>query len=401
MPGSENIRGLEESATLAVAARCRALRDAGREVADLGVGETDFRTPDFAANAGIAAIRHGFTQYTPVAGLPTLRAAIAGFIAHRAGRDVEPDSIVVTAGAKQALFNACFCLFGPGDEVLLPVPYWTSYPPLLRMARAEAVPVESDFDAGFRVDPALLERHRTPRTRGLILNSPSNPTGTVYSLDEIAAIAEWAAEHGVWIVADEIYNRVCYDAERAPSVLDLPPTLLERVVLIDGASKAFAMTGWRVGFSWSSPALAARMTAVQSHVSSNVSAPAQYAALPAFGREARVNDAVRAMVAVLRERRDRALAMIDERLPSTRCVYPAGAFYLFMRADHCFGEGRADSVALCNWLLDTAGVALVPGAAFGDDAFVRLSFAAPHRDLDAGLERLADALAPFEPVGTA
>jgi aspartate aminotransferase len=401
MHHSENIHGLESSATLAVAMRCRALRMAGRTIVDLGVGELDFRTPEFASQAGIAAIRQGLTQYTPVGGLPELRASIAGFLSRRSGRPLSQEGVVVTAGAKQALFNSLFSLFGPGDEVLLPVPCWTSYPPLLRLARATPVEVRTDAASSFRVDPAQLERAATNRTRGVILNSPSNPAGTVYSVAELTAIAEWAAARGVWLVADEIYNRISYDAERAPSVLDLPPALLERTVLVDGVSKAFAMTGWRIGFSWSGDEAAARMIALQSHVTSNASAPAQFAALAAFRDEPRVGHAVRAMVDVLRSRRDFVLRTLAERLPHLRGPVPAGAFYAFLRVDHCFQPGRADSTELCNWLLDTAGVALVPGAAFGCDDYVRLSFAAPQEELVTGLDRLATSLARYEPAVSA
>lgn len=236
---SDNVSGLEPSATLAVSAACKAMRAEGREVIDLSAGEPDFRTPDFAAQAGVAAIEQGFTQYTPVAGLPELRAAIAHQLTSRSGRPIEPNTIVVTVGAKHALFNVCFTLFGPGDRVLIPSPYWTSYPEIVRLARAEPVIVTTTRDDGFKVSPELLERHYVANVRGLILNSPNNPTGTIYSKAELAALVDWAIERDVWVVSDEIYGRVCFTAPRAASVLDLDPdgAAADHVVVVDGASK--------------------------------------------------------------------------------------------------------------------------------------------------------------------
>jgi aspartate aminotransferase len=392
MQVSENVRELEPSATMAVSALCRTMKAEGREVIDLSAGEPDFRTPDFAAQAGIAAIVQGFTHYTPVPGTPALRELIAQHLGRVAGRAIDPAAIVVTAGAKQALFNACFVLFGPGDEVLLPAPYWTSYPELIRLARARPVLLPTDEDSGFKVTPDDLEARHTPRVRGLVLNSPNNPTGAVYTLDEIDAIARWAAERDIWIISDEIYGRIAFDSQRAPSILDLDAALLDRVVLVDGVSKAFAMTGWRVGFSWSDVALASRMSALQSHISSNVSTPAQYAAMAAYRPEPRVEHAVRAMVGVFRHRRERVASLFAKHLPEARFVTPAGAFYLFFRVDAYYREGRADSIAFCRWLLETTGVALVPGIAFGDDRFVRLSFAAPEDEIAEAIRRMGEVL---------
>ena len=389
---SANVRGLEPSATLAIAALCKARRAQGHEVIDLSAGEPDFRTPDFAAQAGIAAITQGFTHYTAVAGIPELRAAIAGQIASQTGRAADPAGVVVSVGAKHALFNTCFTLFGPGDRVLLPSPYWTSYPDIIRLARAETVVVRGDAADRFRVSPAQLEESYDARVRGLILNSPSNPTGAVYTHEQLEAILRWAAERDLWVISDEIYNRICYTMPRAPSVLELDPALLDRVVLINGASKAFAMTGWRVGYSYCAPALANHLAALQSHVTSNVSTPAQYAALAAFQDEPRVEHAVRAMVGVFRHRRERVLAEIAQHLPDSEVVPPDGAFYVFFRVDPYFREEVPDSVAFCTWLLERTGVALVPGVAFGDDRYVRLSFVTSEDELIEGVRRAGDAV---------
>lgn len=390
---SPNVSTLQPSATIAVATLCRQLRAEGRDILDLSVGEPDFRTPDFAAQAGIAAIVQGFTHYTPVAGLPELRAAIAASMERQSGGTIDPAGVVVSNGAKQALFNACFALFGPGDEVLLPAPYWTSYPDLIALARATPVVVRTGTEHAFKVTPAMLEAARTARTRGLILNSPGNPTGVVYSRDELAALIEWARAHGLYVISDEIYGRVCFEEERAASVLDVA-RVDDGLVVIDGASKAFAMTGWRVGYSYTSSELAAAMTALQSHTTSNIATPSQYAALAAFRDEPRVEHAVRAMVNVFRRRRAKALEMLAAHLPDAEVVPPAGAFYAFVRVDRYFDERAADSIALCRRLLDETGVAAVPGAAFGDDRFVRLSLAAPENDIAEAIRRMGSALAP-------
>jgi aspartate aminotransferase len=387
---SDNVRELHPSATLAVAALCKEMRSAGRDVLDLSTGEPDFRTPEFASQAGIAAIQQGFTHYTPVPGIPALRNAIADYLTKSTGRRADAGGVVVTNGAKQALFNVCFTLFGSGDEVLVPAPYWTSYPEILTIARARAVPVPGDPANALKVDVDRLRAAATDATRGIILNSPTNPTGAVYARDELDAILLWAAERGLWVVSDEIYNRLCFDAPRATSVLDLDDSLLERVVLVDGVSKTFAMTGWRIGFSYSSPALASQFAALQSQVTSGASSPAQAAAVAAYQDEDRVHEAVGAMVRVFHRRRQHAVEALRSALPDAEFHTPAGAFYVFIRVDMYYGAGRADSIAFCSELLDRTGVALVPGAAFGDDRYVRMSFAAPEAEILEGIRRIGE-----------
>ena len=386
---SDNVRDLRPSATLAVAALCRQMKAAGQDVIDLSAGEPDFRTPDFAAHAGIAAIEQGATHYPPVPGIPPLRAAIAAYLTRASGKTIDPAGVVVSMGAKQALFNACFVLFGPGDDVLVPAPYWTSYPEILQLARARAVVVPGGETNALKVDVPMLQAARTPATRGIILNSPSNPTGAVYTLEELDAIVRWAHQLGLWIISDEIYGRLCYTAPRAASVLDLDAPLLERVVLVDGVSKSFAMTGWRIGFSWCNPALALQLSAVQSHITSGASTPAQAAALAAYQDEPRVDEAVGAMVRVFNRRRMRAADTLRELLPRAELTLPDGAFYLFFRIDAYYTGERRDSIAFCSALLEQTGVALVPGAAFGDDRYVRLSFAAPEAEILEGIRRIS------------
>ncbi|MEO5511403.1 MAG: pyridoxal phosphate-dependent aminotransferase [Longimicrobiales bacterium] len=392
MNPSPNVADLQGSATLAVASLCKQLRAQGRNVLDLSAGEPDFRTPNFAAEAGIAAIEQGFTHYTPVPGTPQLRDAIASYLSTATGKRVDAAGVVVSNGAKQALFNACFSLFGPGDEVLVPVPYWTSYPEILKLARATPMLVPSTEEAGFKITVADLEKAATAATRGIILNSPSNPTGIVYSLEELDALVRWAHNRGLWIISDEIYGRLCFNAERAASILDLDDSLLERSVLIDGASKAFAMTGWRIGFSYCSTALARTINDLQSHVTSGAATPSQYAALAVFRHEPRVQESVNAMVRLFKRRRDRLVAAMTEQVPRATFVSPDGAFYLFFRVDAYFASGRQGSAEFCSWLLEKTGVALVPGIAFGDDRYVRLSFAAPEAEVLGAVERIASAL---------
>lgn len=390
---SENVRQVEASSTLAIAALCRELRAKGRDVLDLGVGEPDFRTPEYIAQAGIAAIEQGLTQYPPVSGIPALREAIASFFGNAAGRKLEPAGVVVTSGAKQALFNVCFVLFGPGDQVLIPAPYWTSYPALVKLARAEPVILNTTPERGFRLGVDELERAYNRNVRGLILNSPSNPTGAVYTAEELSAILEWARAHDVWIVSDEIYGRIYFNGPRAPSMFDVTDSM-DHLVVVDGASKAFAMTGWRLGFSYSTRELAGKLNDLQSQITSGASAPAQYAALAAFKDTEQASQAIRAMSSVFRMRRDKVLAHFAEFAPEAYCFPPDGAFYIFVRLDQYYTAEQSDSASFCRWLLEQTDVALVPGSAFGDDRFARLSIAAPNATLAEAVRRIGAAVQP-------
>ena len=389
---SDNVRQLSPSATIAVSSLAKELKAQGRDIINLSAGEPDFPTPSFIARAGIAAIEAGKTRYTPAAGLPELRRAIADALASAHGGEVDPAGVVVSAGAKQALFNALFVLTGPGDRVLVPVPYWTSYPEIVHLARAEFVPVRGDEDRGYRVGPDELDAAWDENTRALILNSPSNPSGSVYRIGELEAIADWAEQRGVTIVSDEIYARLCYVDDRAPGVLDLPLSVREQAVVINGASKAYAMTGWRIGYSYTRPEVASKMSALQSHTTSNAATPSQHAALAAFTASPEEEEALEAMATEFGDRRDLVLNWLQEHLPGTEYVAPEGAFYLFFRADRWYDDDRPDSVALCKALIEEAEVALVPGSAFGDDRYVRLSFAASRDALETAFQRLGGAL---------
>ncbi|MDX1674519.1 MAG: pyridoxal phosphate-dependent aminotransferase [Longimicrobiales bacterium] len=389
---SENVRRLSPSATIAVSSLAKELKAQGRDIINLSAGEPDFPTPEFIAEAGVAAIRAGRTRYTPAAGLPALREAIADTLTDAHGVEASASGVVVSAGAKQALFNALFVLTGPGDRVLVPVPYWTSYPEMIQLARAEPVPVQGPEDRGYRVGPDELEEAWDPSVRALILNSPSNPSGAVYRRDELEAIARWATDREVWIISDEIYARLCYIEDRAPGMLDLPASVRERVVVVNGASKAYAMTGWRIGYSYTRPELATKISALQSHTTSNAATPSQHAALAAFTASEEEEAELLEMAVEFRARRDLVVEYLRDRLPGTGYVAPEGAFYLFFRADRWFDDDAPDSVALCKRLIEEAEVALVPGSAFGDDRYVRLSFAASREALEEAFRRLSEAM---------
>lgn len=397
-PLSPNVARLQPSATIAVSSLAKRLAAEGRDVIDLSAGEPDFDTPGWIADAAIQGIREGRTRYTPAAGIPELRKAIAQSLAERSGREADWNGVVVSSGAKQALFNTCFSLFGPGDEVLVGRPYWTSYPEIVTLARAEPVPVAGAEERDFKLTPDDLEGARTERTRGLIFSSPSNPTGAVYDAAELQALAEWARDRGVWLISDEIYRLIHFGDAAAPGLLELPESALGSHVVIDGASKSFAMTGWRIGFSYSDPELARTLTALQSHTTSNAATPSQIAALAAYNDSGRTREDVERMRAAFRRRRDLVVSLFEEHLPELPFITPEGAFYLFFRADGAFTEGRATAGEFCSWVLRKTGVAMVPGEAFGDSRYVRLSYATSDHLLEEAVGRLAGVLAEAAPA---
>ncbi|MEX2465987.1 MAG: pyridoxal phosphate-dependent aminotransferase [Gemmatimonadota bacterium] len=391
MTFSANIGKLKPSATMAVSALAKRLAAEGRDIINLSAGEPDFDTPPFISEAAIAGIRGGGTRYTPAPGMPELRKAIAAHVSGRAGRELPWEGVVASTGAKQALFNAIFSLFGPGDEVLVLKPYWTTYPDLVLLARAEPVFVTGDEARDFKVTAADLDAVATDRTRGLVLNSPSNPSGAVYSLSELTEIAEWARDRNVWLISDEIYRTIYYGegSGAAPGVLDIAPASIGRFVLIDGLSKSHAMTGWRLGFSYSEVEVARKFTALQSQITSNPSTPTQLAALEAYGNVDASDAAITEMGKAFRRRRDLVVSRIRELFPDVRLIEPDGAFYVYFRVDAFFDDQIRDATAWCSKLIEEAGVALVPGAAFGDDRWARMSYAASDEELLDALDRIA------------
>ena len=390
---SSNVTALKPSATMAIATKAKELAAAGNDIVDLSAGEPDFPTPSFISEAGIQAIREGKTRYTPAAGIPQLRVAVAEDIGRLAARPIDVDSqgIVITSGAKQALFNAIFSIFGPGDKVLIPVPYWVTYPELVQLARAEPVFVEGDPNRSYKVSVDDLERVAAGGVQGLILNSPSNPTGAVYSREELEAIARWAAERKVWVISDEIYRRIYFKGTVAPGILDLPAELLERVILVDGASKAYAMTGWRLGFTYTSRELASKMTALQSQITSNVTTPTQWAALAAYQRVDEANAEIERMRAAFNHRKDMLVQLFRQQLPAVPFVNPDGAFYFWVGTQGLARNGEG-SFELCARLLEETGLALIPGGAFGNDSYFRMSYAYSEDTLKEAVRRLASAV---------
>ena len=385
---SRNVAALSPSATLTVSAEAARLRREGVNVVDLGAGEPDFPTPRLVAEAGVRATEQGKTKYAANEGILELRAGIARRLSLLSGgRAVNADNIIVSNGAKQSLLNACFCLFGGREKVLIPSPAWTSYPQIVHLARATPVEVAGDPEWSLKVAVKDLERAYDDGVKGLILNSPGNPTGAVYTLAELKAIAEWAQRKGIWIVADEIYRRIHYGDGVAPSFLDLPDELLERVVLVDGASKAYAMTGWRIGFALAPRELTKTMAALQSHTTSGANTMAQWAAAEAFGNDL-VQPEVEAMTAAFRRRRDYLVGRFRAELPGVEFVEPMGAFYLFFRVDDVFSARVPGATEFCRRLIADEALALVPGVAFGDDRWVRLSYAASDESLKEGVDRL-------------
>jgi aspartate aminotransferase len=382
---SSNIAHLRESATIAVSARARALRAAGRPVIDLGAGEPDFDTPEFIRRAAQRAIDSGATRYTATEGILPLRRAIAQRAEEAGAAAVTTEQVVVSTGSKQSLFNACFCLFGEGDEVLIPTPSWTSYYEMVALARATPVPVYGDRELGLKVTPALLEAAATARTRGVILNSPCNPTGAVYSRDELRALIEFVEEQGWWLISDEIYRVIAYAGAPAASAFEVGPSY-DRLVVVDGVAKAYAMTGWRIGWAIAPRELALAMTALQSHTTSNAAAPSQHAALAALTNREAADASIAEMVAEFRRRRDAVVALVREQ-PALEIVEPDGAFYLFVRVG-ADDPARDDGAVFSRRLLEEHDVAIVPGSAFLTPGWVRVSYAAPINDVLEATRRL-------------
>ena len=392
---SARIAAINESATLAVDAKAKALKAAGENVIGFGAGEPDFPTPRAVVEAAIAAASEArFHHYSPTAGLPELRAAIAHKTKRDSGFDCSAEQVLVTNGGKHAVYNTFQVLCDPGDEVLLPAPYWTSYPEIITLGGGVPVVLPTTEASGFRVSIAQLEAAVTPRTKALLFVSPSNPTGAVYPPNEVEAIGRWAVERGIWVVTDEIYEHLTYDGHVFSSMPNLVPDLADRCVVLNGVAKTYAMTGWRVGWMIGPRDVIAAATNLQSHSTSNVSNVAQAAALAAVSGDL---DAV-AMMREAFTRRGRMMFELLSGIPGVTCLEPQGAFYCFPSFEGVLGRDiaghkPADTLELCEVLLDVAKVAIVPGEAFGAPGYARLSFALGDDDLGEGVRRIADLLA--------
>ncbi len=385
-----NLEGVPGSETIEMTARAAALAASGREILSLAAGEPDFDTPDYIREAAIRAIREGRTHYPPPAGLAPLRAAVAAHLSEAHGAAWSPGEILVTVGAKQALWSAIFALFGPGDRVVIPSPYWVSYPAMVRLARAEPVIVGTRAEDGFKLAPAALDEALARGAHGVVLNSPANPTGAMYTRDELDLLVEVAARHEAWVIGDEIYREIRYREGPFPSLC--APRDYGRVVVVDGVSKAYAMTGWRVGWAAAPETLVRAMTRLQGHVNTNTALPAQHAALAALADEPARAAAVAAMLAAFRRRRGLVLDGLAG-ISGLRVHPPDGAFYVWIDVRAWCEALGAGSSELALELLERDGVALVPGSAFGAEGYLRLSFAAHDDVLTAAVGRLEAASA--------
>ena len=387
---SRRIAAIEESATLAIDAKAKALKAAGEPVIGFGAGEPDFPTPDHIVEAAVAAAKDPANhRYTPAGGLPELKDAIVAKTRRDSGYECTAAQVLVTNGGKQAVYNSFAALLDPGDEVLVQTPYWVTYPEAIRLAGGVPVYVESGIESGFKVTVDDLARKLTPNTKVLLFVSPSNPSGAVYTPAEVEAIGAWATENGLWVITDEIYEHLLYGGRTITSIATLVPSLRERIVILHGVAKTYAMTGWRVGWMIAPPDVTKAATNLQSHATSNVNNIAQRAAVAALNGG--LDD-----VARMREAFDRRRRTIHELLgavPGFRCLEPEGAFYAYPSVQGALGRtvrGRhvTSSIELAGVILDEAKVAVVPGEAFGTPGYFRLSYALGDADLVEGVTRI-------------
>ncbi len=387
---SKRIGAIAESATLAVDAKAKALKAAGRPVVGFGAGEPDFPTPDYIVNAAIEAAKAPANhRYTPAAGLPELKDAIVAKTKRDSGFEIDASQVLVTNGGKQAVYQAFATIVDQGDEVILPAPYWTTYPEAIALAGGKAVEVVADETQNYLVTVEQLEAARTPKTKALLLCSPSNPTGSVYSEDQVKAIGEWAVKHGIWVIADEIYEHLLYDGAKAVSMPVAVPALADTCIILNGVAKTYAMTGWRVGWMIGPKDVIKAATNLQSHLSSNVNNIAQRAAIAALNGDLQAVDAMK----VAFDRRRKLMVKMLNEIPGVVCPTPEGAFYVYPSVKGLLGKeirGKVcnTSAELAALILEEAEVAVVPGEAFGPSGYIRLSYALGDEDLIEGVTRM-------------
>ncbi|MFH8789693.1 pyridoxal phosphate-dependent aminotransferase [Streptomyces roseoverticillatus] len=392
---STRVGSISESATLAVDAKAKALKAAGRPVIGFGAGEPDFPTPGYIVEAAMEACRDPKNhRYTPAGGLPELKAAIAAKTLRDSGYQVEASQVLVTNGGKQAIYEAFAAILDPGDEVIVPAPYWTTYPESIRLAGGVPVEVVADETTGYRVSVEQLEAARTERTKVLLFVSPSNPTGAVYSREQVEAVGRWAAEHGLWVLTDEIYEHLVYGDAEFSSLPVVVPELRDKCIVVNGVAKTYAMTGWRVGWVIAPQDVIKAATNLQSHATSNVSNVAQRAAIAAVSGDL---SAVDEMKTAFDRRRQTIVRMLNE-IDGVLCPEPEGAFYAYPSVKELLGKeirGKrpATSVELAALILEEVEVAVVPGEAFGTPGYLRLSYALGDEDLVEGVSRIQKLLA--------
>ena len=396
---SDRINLLSESETLAMTRRSRELRAQGFDVINLSIGEPDFDTPEHVKEAAKEAIDQNYSHYTPVPGYPELRQAIV----HKLKRDNQleytSEQIVVSTGAKQSLANAIMCLVNPGDEVLIPAPYWVSYKEMIKLAGGTGVFIESSVKTDFKVTPAQIEAAITPKTKVFMFSSPCNPSGTVYNFDELKAFAEVFARHPqVFIISDEIYENINFTGKHF-SIASFPE-IFDRVIVINGLSKGFAMTGWRLGYMASNKEIAKACDKLQGQITSGTCSITQRAAIVAMNTDPAESNDIKLMVDAFKYRRDLSISLLRE-IPGINLNLPEGAFYLFPEVTMYFGKKFGERIILsgsdlCDYLLDTAYVAMVPGAAFGSPDCIRFSYATSEDNLRDAIKRISEALAKLK-----
>lgn len=386
---SKKVQKIEPSVTLAITAKAKEMKENGIDVISFGAGEPDFNTPENIINAAIKAMQDGNTKYTSVNGILPLREAICKKFRDDNNLEYKPSQIVVSTGAKQSLANAFLAILNPDDEVIVPNPYWVSYPELIRLADGKPVFVEGDEASSYKFNKENLEKVVTEKTKAIILNSPNNPTGTIYTKEELIEIAEFAKKYDLIIVSDEMYEKLIYDGKKHISIASISSDAYERTIVINGLSKSYAMTGWRLGYCGATEKLAKLMTNVQSHMTSNVCSITQYAAIEALnGPQDKVNE----MILEFEKRRNYMEKTLEE-INGLSIIKPEGAFYIMINIDKCLGkeidgEIIKDSMDFSAKLLEHEKVAVIPGKAFGLDNYVRVSYATSMELIEKGLERI-------------
>ena len=394
---STRVQAIKPSPTLAVTARAAKLKAEGKDIIGLGAGEPDFDTPQHIKDAAIAAINKGFTKYTAVGGTPSLKAAIIAKFKRDNGLDYTAKQILVSCGGKQSFFNLALAVIKPGDEVIIPAPYWVSYPDIVLIAEGKPVIVQAGIEQGFRMSAAQLEAAITPRTKMVVINSPSNPSGAVYTLDELKALGEVLRKHpDILIATDDMYEHIALTDAKFVNILNACPDLYPRTMVLNGVSKAYAMTGWRIGYAAGPENIITAMENVQSQSTSNPTSISQVAAEAALNGD---QGCIVPMVQAFRERHEFVVNGLN-RIPGLKCIKAGGAFYAFpdareaIAALHAKGAIKETTdIAFSEYLLEHGGVAVVPGSAFGSEGYMRLSFATSMKNLSEALERIAKALA--------
>jgi len=389
MECSERLKNIKPSATLAISSKAKQMKKDGVDIVNFGAGEPDFNTPDNIARAGCEAIESGFTRYTDAAGIPELRAAVCDKMHAEAGLSVTNKNVIICCGAKHALFNVFMAYLNPGDEVIVPSPYWLTYPEQIALAGGKTVYLDCKESNGFAPAIEELERAITSKTKAIIVNSPGNPTGGVWPLATLEKVAELAVKHNILIISDECYEKLVYGTSKHVSISSLGEDVFNRTVVINAVSKTYAMTGWRIGYAVANEDLIKSMAKFQSQVTSNPTSIAQKAALEALsGDQTEVGNRLQAFD----ERRKEMTRLLNE-LPGVRCAEPKGAFYCFPNVEGVLKKyNMSGSVELCDYLLTKAEVAAVPGVAFGADKYIRLSYACSVENIRKGIKRISDAI---------